>query len=121
MFDREIVILNSNNIQDRVNVEFMTHIEGSICESFYDMALLSWNNEMHPPLPSLANPPSPRTSFEFGDDHKDIKVKDFKGSKESSRALLKEQMEHVAGDTSAKSQTLNASDHRRFLNLYCRR
>jgi phosphatidylserine/phosphatidylglycerophosphate/cardiolipin synthase-like enzyme len=54
--DRRIAILNSNNIQDRVNLEQMTHIEGPIVQSFYDVALLSWAEPMEPPMPLLANP-----------------------------------------------------------------
>ncbi|KAL8281037.1 hypothetical protein RQP46_006716 [Phenoliferia psychrophenolica] len=100
VFDRQIAILQSNNIQDRVNVEMMTHIEGPIVNSFYDMALLSWNNEMHPPLPLLINPPSAQSTYDFGMDHADIQKKDVDGAKDSSRALLKEHLEHIAGDTS---------------------
>jgi hypothetical protein len=54
--DRRIAILNSNNIQDRTNLEQLTHLEGPIVESFYDVALLSWFEAMNPPLPLLANP-----------------------------------------------------------------
>lgn len=72
--DRKVAIINSNNIQDRVNVEMMVHLEGPIVQSFYDMALLSWWNEMDPPLPLLSqNPqyPDPGSSshYQFGTDH----------------------------------------------------
>ncbi|ORY33680.1 hypothetical protein BCR39DRAFT_563820 [Naematelia encephala] len=72
--DRKIAILNSNNIQDRVNVEMMTHIEGPIVQSFYDMALQSWSNPMSPPLPLLSSPPSypenpSQQHYSFGQDH----------------------------------------------------
>lgn len=30
--DRKVAILNSNNIQDRVNVEMMLHLGESVCE-----------------------------------------------------------------------------------------
>ena len=33
-------------------MEMMTHIEGPIVDSFYDMSLISWHNQMKPPLPS---------------------------------------------------------------------
>lgn len=39
--------------KDRVNVEMMTHIEGPIVDSFYDMCLLSWGEIFQPPLPLL--------------------------------------------------------------------
>lgn len=76
----------------------MTHIEGPIVNSFYDMALLSWHNAMHPPLPLLAHPPPAQTNFDFGDSHANIVVKDIDGAKERSRALLKEHHEYAAGD-----------------------
>ena len=34
----------------------MTHIEGPIVDSFYDMSLASWHNELKPPLPSYSSP-----------------------------------------------------------------
>ena len=36
----------------------MTHIEGPIVDSFYDMSLCSWHNEFKPPLPSSNSPAS---------------------------------------------------------------
>ncbi|KAI5477424.1 hypothetical protein MNV49_006416 [Pseudohyphozyma bogoriensis] len=97
VIDREIVILQSNNIQDRVNVEMMTHIEGPIVQSFYDMALLSWNNAMNPPLPLLNQPPPKPTSYDFGDEHVDIQKKDVGATEDHSRALLMEHHEYATG------------------------
>ena len=34
----------------------MTHLEGPIVDSFYDMSLCSWHNEFKPPLPSYNFP-----------------------------------------------------------------
>lgn len=98
IIDRRIVLLNSNNIQDRVNVEMMTHIEGPIVHSFYDMALICWGNAMHPPLPLLQTPRAPQTSFDFGQDHSLIKLKDTEGAKQTSRSLLKEHHAYAVGD-----------------------
>ncbi|KIJ47284.1 hypothetical protein M422DRAFT_118388, partial [Sphaerobolus stellatus SS14] len=56
--DRKIACLNSNNIQDRVNVEMMTQLEGPIVDSFYDMALLSWAETLEPPFPLLSRSPN---------------------------------------------------------------
>lgn len=72
--DRKVAILQSNNIQDRVNMEMMVHIEGPIVQSFYDMALLSWWHAMSPPLPLLmAAPtysvPGNAAQYQFGKDH----------------------------------------------------
>ncbi|KAK3318867.1 hypothetical protein B0H66DRAFT_582359 [Apodospora peruviana] len=54
--DRKIALLQSNNIQDNDNLEMMIHLEGPIVDSFYDMALLSWNKKLEPPLPSYNSP-----------------------------------------------------------------
>jgi len=54
--DRKYAVLQSNNIQDNDNMEMMTHLEGPIVDSLYDMALISWNNKLDPPLPSTNSP-----------------------------------------------------------------
>ena len=41
--DGRVALISSNNIQDRVNLEMMTHLEGNIVKSFTDTALLSWH------------------------------------------------------------------------------
>ncbi|PSK55255.1 hypothetical protein B9Z65_2644 [Elsinoe australis] len=51
--DRQVAIVQSNNIQDNDNLEMMTHLEGPIVDSVYDMALLTWHDEMKPPLPLI--------------------------------------------------------------------
>jgi phosphatidylserine/phosphatidylglycerophosphate/cardiolipin synthase-like enzyme len=56
VIDRKIAILQSNNIQDNDNVEMMSHFEGPIVDSLYDVALLSWSKKMEPPLPSHNSP-----------------------------------------------------------------
>lgn len=43
-------------MQDNDNLEMMTHVEGPIVDSFYDMSLISWNNALKPPLPSYNRP-----------------------------------------------------------------
>ncbi|KAH9448627.1 hypothetical protein Pst134EA_027927 [Puccinia striiformis f. sp. tritici] len=65
--DRNIALLNSNNMQGRPNLEMMTHLEGPIVDSFYDMFLISWGNRMNPRLPLLTGRPSsqPR-QYRFG-------------------------------------------------------
>ncbi|ORY90144.1 hypothetical protein BCR35DRAFT_287370 [Leucosporidium creatinivorum] len=101
IIDRKIALLNSNNIQDRVNVEMMTHIEGPIVEAFYDMALLSWNEQMNPPLPLLADPPVPRKTYDFGNDHSRIKEKDIEGERASARSLLGEHHQYADSTSEA--------------------
>lgn len=43
-------------MQDNDNLEMMTHLEGPIVDSFYDMALNSWYNKLEPQLPMLNSP-----------------------------------------------------------------
>lgn len=54
--DRQIAILQSNNIQDNDNLEMMTQFEGPIVDALYDMALLTWKNPLHPQMPLLGRP-----------------------------------------------------------------
>jgi len=37
----------------------MTHLEGPVVDSFYEVALQSWNNKLSPALPCLATPYEP--------------------------------------------------------------
>ncbi|KAF2730308.1 phospholipase D/nuclease [Polyplosphaeria fusca] len=64
--DRKIAIVQSNNIQDNDNLEMMTHIEGPIVDSFYDVALISWDKPLKPSLPCLntAAAHAARTTFD---------------------------------------------------------
>lgn len=55
--DRKIAMLNSNNIQDRPNLEMMIHLEGPVVESFYDVFLYSWHTQLRPMLPCLSETP----------------------------------------------------------------
>lgn len=71
LVDRQVALVNSNNIQDRPNIESCVRLEGDIVNSVYDHALISWGNTLNPPLPCLGNPapkePSP-AAFSSGDD-----------------------------------------------------
>lgn len=60
--DRQIAVVQSNNIQDNCNLEMMTHLEGPIVDSLYDTALLSWEKAFKPALPCL-NSPAIQTGF----------------------------------------------------------
>ena len=71
--DREMVCLNSNNIQDRPNVEMMIHIEGPIVDSFYDLALVSWAKAMDPPLSLLSMRRANYKEYKFGDMYERLK------------------------------------------------
>ena len=102
--DRKIGVLSSNNIQDRVNVEMMTHLEGPIVDSLYDMALLSWNMKMDPPLPLLLDPEPVQTDFAFGQEHQHIQDKDIKGSKMNARNLLAEHHQYADQEQNKSSQ-----------------
>ncbi|WRT66650.1 uncharacterized protein IL334_003609 [Kwoniella shivajii] len=57
--DRKVALINSNNIQDRPNLEMMTHLEGPVVDSFYEVALHSWWNKLTPPLPCMSEPYRP--------------------------------------------------------------
>jgi hypothetical protein len=71
--DRRVACLNSNNVQDRPNVEMMVQLEGPVVDSIYDMALISWSNAMKPPLPLLAKVPIYPVVYKFQQDNEDLR------------------------------------------------
>lgn len=93
----------------------MTHLEGPIVQSLYDMALLSWFNAMHPPLPLLTQNPtygnSDKSAYSFGQDHP---VMSSKGDLDSKASRARETLaQHHAqteepnnGQTMAKKQDI---------------
>uniref|UniRef100_A0A8H8CGC6 PLD phosphodiesterase domain-containing protein n=1 Tax=Psilocybe cubensis TaxID=181762 RepID=A0A8H8CGC6_PSICU len=99
--DRKIAIINSNNTQDRVNMEMMSHIEGPIVEAFYDMALMSWSTVMKPPLPLLTIPPVKPNVYKFRNDHPHVAAKDTEVAKLNARDTLRthefpDSMKHIS-------------------------
>ncbi|KAF8555746.1 hypothetical protein OG21DRAFT_1410446 [Imleria badia] len=80
--DRKVALVNSNNIQDRANMEMMVHLEGPIVDSFYDMALISWFRPMHPRLPLLDRPfERPEGGYKFGMDNQYASIHLLDGKK----------------------------------------
>ncbi|WVQ99684.1 hypothetical protein IAU59_006823 [Kwoniella sp. CBS 9459] len=67
--DRKVALINSNNIQDRPNLELMTHLEGPIVDAFYEVALHSWWNKLDPPLPCMSEPYKPPNNPATGQPH----------------------------------------------------
>ncbi|KAG0703755.1 hypothetical protein DFH29DRAFT_914887 [Suillus ampliporus] len=93
--DRKMALLNSNNIQDRPNVEMMVHFEGPIVDSLYDTALISWFRPMHPPLPLLdTRYRPPAEGYRFGMDNEYTTTRNLDGSK---GAELFKRLERDAG------------------------
>ncbi|CAF0949175.1 unnamed protein product [Adineta steineri] len=64
--DRRIALLNSNNIQDRPNLEMMSHFEGDIVNSFYDTYLISWWIPFEPNIVCLKDEAHVIHRFKFG-------------------------------------------------------
>ncbi|KAH9976898.1 hypothetical protein BGW80DRAFT_1291289 [Lactifluus volemus] len=89
--DRRVACLNSNNVQDRPNVEMMVHLEGPIVESIYDMALLTWSNAMSPPLPLVSKSPKYPAVYKFQKHNEDLKYIDPEAMSEATRAYLQGQ------------------------------
>jgi hypothetical protein len=50
--DRKYAMVCSNNVQANDNMEMMTHLEGPIVDSLYDVCLVSWNIALDLPLPT---------------------------------------------------------------------
>jgi hypothetical protein len=70
--DRKLALLNSNNIQDRPNLEMMSHYEGDIVNSFYDTFLISWWLPFQPNLVCLNDNAMMEQDFHFGSDSSSI-------------------------------------------------
>ncbi|CAF4643135.1 unnamed protein product [Rotaria socialis] len=70
--DRKLALLNSNNIQDRPNLEMMSHYEGDIVNSFHDRFLISWWLPFQPNLVCLNNNAPMEQYFHFGFDSSTI-------------------------------------------------
>ncbi|WWC60775.1 uncharacterized protein I303_103351 [Kwoniella dejecticola CBS 10117] len=108
--DRQIAILNSNNIQDRVNVEMMNHIEGPIVQSLYEMALVSWWKTFDPPLPLLGLPPTydlarGKEAYDFGMAHPVIETKgDIESAAQQSRRTLAEHHARAAEESGSSGK-----------------
>lgn len=93
-----MALLNSNNIQDRPNVEMMVHLEGPIVDSLYDTALISWFMPMHPPLPLLSSRyRPPEGGYKFGIDNEYATTWNLDGS---TGAKLFTKLGHEAGGKS---------------------
>ena len=75
--DRKIACINSNNVQDRPNIEMCLHLEGQVVESFYDVALFSWANKLDPPLPLLKRTPTHRDDYKFGEENEHLTCAPF--------------------------------------------
>lgn len=95
-----------------------THIQGDIVNGFYDMALLSWNNAMNPPLPLIAEPPAVQTNFNFGQDHEQIASKDTEVLKDSSRKPLEQH--HDATKTRGEPRAKDEFSHFQMLTFELR-
>ncbi|SCZ88120.1 BZ3500_MvSof-1268-A1-R1_Chr2-1g04202 [Microbotryum saponariae] len=97
--DRKIALINSNNIQDRPNVEMMVHLEGPIVDSMYDCLLLSWHAKLDPPLPCLESPspnsdPSRPWHYTFADENPYLEHIDIAKAAKAARKLLAQQVKH---------------------------
>lgn len=110
--DRKIALLNSNNIQDRPNLEMMIHLEGAVVESFYDIFLFSWHHKMTPLLPFIVNPPQDQrdhtakaSDFQFQDQNPYLNDIELVKAAKAARKML--QLEKDDDDRLAKLRSEN--------------
>jgi len=107
--DRKIAVISSNNIQDRANIEMMTHTEGDIVQGFYDMSLWCWANAMKPAMPLVSQPPPHVPEFLFGTDSPFLKNIDLEEVATVARADLRRQHAQIIPQ-------LEAADNRNMLH-----
>ncbi|GAA5918081.1 hypothetical protein JCM6882_004984 [Rhodosporidiobolus microsporus] len=107
--DRKIALLNSNNIQDRPNLEMMVHLEGPVVDSLYDNMLISWHEELTPSLPCLLGPsPSSDPSlfpYLFSDHNPFLANIDIAKAAKAARILLSKQDEKAKKGEEQESLT----------------
>lgn len=113
--DRKVALLNSNNMQDRPNVEMMIHIEGKIVQSFYDMGLYSWYALLKPSLPLLTTGFTPSNDIKFGLDNiymtqGSLDGKQGQAKTETLSAEKKEFMKNWTGIKASKQTPCEVSD-----------
>eukprot|EP01112_Ceratiomyxa_fruticulosa_P005373 TRINITY_DN1599_c1_g1_i1.p1 TRINITY_DN1599_c1_g1~~TRINITY_DN1599_c1_g1_i1.p1 ORF type:complete len:524 (+),score=59.51 TRINITY_DN1599_c1_g1_i1:189-1760(+) len=58
IIDRRTLLIFSNNINDKPNVEMCVHLEGDIVNSYYDTFVINWGKKFST-LPPCINDPSP--------------------------------------------------------------
>ncbi|KZV94113.1 phospholipase D/nuclease, partial [Exidia glandulosa HHB12029] len=63
--DRQIALVNSNNVNIRSNVEMMCRFEGDIVNGLWDTFIISWSKPMAM-LPCLHTPTTSKREFRFG-------------------------------------------------------
>lgn len=92
--DRRVALLNSNNIQDRPNLEMMIHLEGPVVESFYDIFLYSWHHRLQPALPCLTTPQTwgaSKEDYRFREENQYLNDIELVKASKAARKLLKQQ------------------------------
>lgn len=101
--DRKLALLNSNNIQDRPNLEMMSHYEGDIVNSFYDTFLISWWLPFQPNLVCLNDNAPMERDFHFGFDCSTI-------------ASVKEPIREVIATTRSRIKNLEVEEVEIYLD-----
>jgi hypothetical protein len=100
--DCELIKPISNNIQDRPNLEMMTHLEGPIVDSFYETALHSWYNRLEPILPCIAQAYQPPPGgYRFGGNNPYFaEIEVVQAAKAARKLLRRETAANMEGDDS---------------------
>jgi hypothetical protein len=98
----ELIKPPSNNIQDRPNLEMMTHLEGPIVDSFYETALHSWYNRLEPILPCIAQEYQPPPGgYRFGGNNPYFaEIEVVQAAKAARKLLRRETAANMEGDDS---------------------
>jgi hypothetical protein len=85
----------------------MSHLEGPIVDSFYEIALHSWYNRLSPPLPCLTKPYTPPRDYLFSHDNPFFDdIEELKAAK-AARALLRQQTLDQASESARMREEEN--------------
>lgn len=107
--DRQIGLINSNNINIRSNVEMMCRVEGDIVNSLYDTFWISWGRSLpNPPgLPCISTPAEPHREFYFASTHKGDPDQDQKLPASLVDQLKSNEAHYYRQNSPAKSISVN--------------
>lgn len=108
----------SNNVMENDNLEMMTHLEGPIVDSLYDVCLISWNIALDLPLPMHKTTAKEleHTTFDdpefqnLFDENGTLKYSEHIAEPVAQGTLPEQTAEHTGSDAAQEQKTPAAND-----------
>ncbi|KAK2747192.1 hypothetical protein FQN55_005187 [Onygenales sp. PD_40] len=108
---------HSKFMLDNDNLEMMVRLEGPIVDSFYDMAIISWNIKLKPMLPMITSPAAAEKPPSFADhavkriSEKNPNLNQGSSNESSGREVSRAPVEHgeYSPDIISEAEKVNSS------------